>query len=203
MIAKLRQRITHQLIFLLVAATLAFVLGNVLGFHPRLRFSVSMLAQGCLLGVVILVLSVLLQMAAAYLSSGFRDSLLELSRSYSAMNRYSLLGSALVAGAAEELLFRGIAFNWLSSTGVAWGVLGNFILMFILYYQGRQFAGWSLIKALECTLYAAVFYFYRGVLIIAVAHAIVEFASGLLLRDKRVFTMLEQRSFRWSSARII
>ncbi len=194
MIVRLRKSLIHQLIFLSVAAGLAYLLGSVLGFHPRLRWSTSMVLRGFAFGLLCFAASFILQSLLAFFFKQFRKTLLEVSDSQKDMSYFALSGTAITAGAGEELLFRGVLFTWLASFGLVWGVIGNFLLMFIVHLQGRSFLLWSLSKSFECTFYAIAFHIHRGLTVVAIAHAVVEIASALLLRDKRIRALLSRGS---------
>jgi hypothetical protein len=193
MLFRLKLSLEKQILLIAALAVLSCVLNWGFVFTPHLRMNWAMLGEGLAAGLIGVAATVALQALIVFFKpSIYLASLRKTIGIFNQLNVLTIIGAGVTAGSAEELLLRGCVFALLAQKLFWLALLLNFSLTLILYYRGREHFIWSSIKALECSLYALLYYYERSLFLIAVAHFIVEVSSTLLFRLTIVGHLLDR-----------
>lgn len=170
-----KQSFKNQAIFLLVTILLSAGIDYLFDYQPRLQMNGYTLWQGAIAGTIIAVFILMLHILASAIPwISHADTLESITERRPNESALLFLGAIVVTIGGEELFFRAYLFGSLYQINSLLAYSINFVVSLSFYFCGRQSLSWSLIKAIECSLYAALFAFYGSLFIVGIAHAMSE-----------------------------
>ena len=194
MLFYLKRTIERQILLLLSLAVLAWGGSILLDVHPRFRGSAAMMLRGGLGGLLCLAVTVSLVVVWLLVPRcNGRNILKAGSEALADRSLCTIFGAALTAATGEELLFRGVLFSAAARFNFHLALAGTFVLMALLHLRTRKDWPLALLKGMECTLYAYMYFNTRSLCMVGVAHFINEMLSVKILRSPQLQRVLSAR----------
>lgn len=178
MLFRYRSTIERQLVLLAACTVAAISIRIILSFKPTFRAYTETFFRGAGTGIACGLLLVAAVVGLEQLRLRWRRM-----KDFPVLPKekpesLTLVGAALAAAGGEELLLRGFFFAFVALFSRPTAYLLNFLLTAGLHLRGRDYLVPALLKALEGTLYAALYVQHRSLFLIAVARFFSEIILG-------------------------
>ncbi len=197
MLHKIKLHPRNQILAFAIFISLATILCYTLEFQPRIRFTTFNLAISSATGIIIsLFVLIVFSIQHRFFSKRFSSALPENLKLLQNSSSGIIIAAALISGTAEELLFRGFVFNYLLSVSPIIAFLVNSLLSYGLYYSRSTGHTLCLIKMIEGTCLALLFWWTSSIFALALARFISEAFSHYALCNKRILSIIENEQLK-------